>query len=961
MAIVTPLVITGMVQVSWSHLNAGVVGPFLIGVMLCAWYGGLGPGLLSLCISLLAVNYFFMQPYLSFGPPDKTDLTRLLIFAVLGSFISVLSELLHRSRRVAETNLETIKCAEKALREKERFANQIAELSPFVINVFDLTTRRSIYVSSDAVSLFGYTAQEILEMEDPFSVLWHPEDIPRATGNIARLQQSKNGEIPEIEYRIRRRDGEWRWVASRGMPFEHNGEGEVRQIISATFDITERKRADEALREAENRYRDIFENAGEGIFQSTPDGRYLAANPAFARMHGFASPEELIRTCKDISKQIYVDPERREDFKRSIERDGVVRGFQHQVLRKDGSIIWITVNARAVRDDHGKIAYYEGTAQDVTERKLAEQRLRESEERYRELFENAKDALYVHDLQGRYISVNRAAEKLSGLSREQILGKSFMDFVPPEQVQTVREHLCRKLVTEGQTIYESEVITKDGRRIPVEINSHLIYENGLGVLVQGTARDITERKRAEERLREYEKVVEGVEEMIVVVDRDYRYLLANRAFLNHLALKREDVIGHLVSELLGAEIFGKIIKRNLDACFKGNVVKYETRLTNPIGERDMSVAYFPIEGALGIDRVACVLQDITERKLAEEELRQSEERFSKAFHSSPAALCVALLEDGKLMEVNNAFLRMTGYGRADLINKSTSEVGLWPDPKQKTTMAGLVREQGAVTDLELNFRKKSGDIRDGLFSIDLIELSGKACVLGMALDITERKRGEAAARNYSRLLIEAQEAERQSIARELHDQIGQVLTAIRINLQTVRQSCETSESRASIDEGTEMVDQALGQVRDLSFELRPSLLDDLGLVAALRWYCDRYAKRTGIRTATVTNLASDEFRLRKELETACFRIVQEALTNVARHAEASSVLINLETLHTGISLSIKDDGIGFGEHSRNTAASPHLLGLRGMQERALALGGEFEVNSAAPRGTEIRAHFPNGQ
>jgi signal transduction histidine kinase len=135
----------------------------------------------------------------------------------------------------------------------------------------------------------------------------------------------------------------------------------------------------------------------------------------------------------------------------------------------------------------------------------------------------------------------------------------------------------------------------------------------------------------------------------------------------------------------------------------------------------------------------------------------------------------------------------------------------------------------------------------------------------------------------------------------------------------------------------------------------------LGLVAALRWYGDRYAQRTGIRTATITNLASGQIRLRKELETACFRIVQEALTNVARHAEASNVLINLETLNKGISLSIKDDGIGFDEHSQNAAASPHLLGLRGMQERALALGGKLEVNSAASRGTEIRAHFPNGQ
>ncbi|MDQ5847303.1 MAG: sensor histidine kinase, partial [Acidobacteriota bacterium] len=208
--------------------------------------------------------------------------------------------------------------------------------------------------------------------------------------------------------------------------------------------------------------------------------------------------------------------------------------------------------------------------------------------------------------------------------------------------------------------------------------------------------------------------------------------------------------------------------------------------------------------------------------------------------------------------------------------------------------------------------------------------------------------------------IEAQEAERQSIARELHDQIGQVLTAIQINLQTVWKACETLESRSLIDEGIGMVDQALEQVRDLSFELRPSLLDDLGLPAALRWYADRYAKRAGIRVSTNITFAEFHPRLPRELETACFRIMQEALTNVARHAQAKNVLINLGTLNDRISLSIKDDGIGFDRHSRNTATSSHPLGLRGMQERALALGGKLEINSVPSQGTEICAQFPNG-
>jgi PAS domain S-box-containing protein len=185
-------------------------------------------------------------------------------------------------------------------------------------------------------------------------------------------------------YRILRPDGEERVIHARGdvVSDEH---GKPIRIFGTAQDVTERRRVEEALREAEQKYRDIFENAGEGIFQSTPDGRYIASNPALARMYGFASPEELIHSRQDISLQLYVDPTRREDFKRLLEEQGAVRGFEHEVFRKDGSKLWISVNARAVQDEQGAIQYYEGTAQDITERKAAEEKLKASSEQLRAL------------------------------------------------------------------------------------------------------------------------------------------------------------------------------------------------------------------------------------------------------------------------------------------------------------------------------------------------------------------------------------------------------------------------------------------------------------------------------------------------------------------------------------------------------------------------------------------------
>jgi signal transduction histidine kinase len=230
-----------------------------------------------------------------------------------------------------------------------------------------------------------------------------------------------------------------------------------------------------------------------------------------------------------------------------------------------------------------------------------------------------------------------------------------------------------------------------------------------------------------------------------------------------------------------------------------------------------------------------------------------------------------------------------------------------------------------------------------------------ACVLR---DITERKRDEQALRNYSRRLIEAQETERHNIARELHDQIGQVLTAVQLNLQNVLKSCESSDSRTLIEEGITIVDEAVVQVRDLSFELRPALLDDLGLITALRWYTDRFAQRTGILATAAFDPPQIPTRLKRELETACFRIVQEALRNVLRHAKASRVLISLKNCGGQILLVVKDDGTGFDVHSENFTTFTNRVGLRGMKERTMAVGGRLEVRSSPSQGTEIRAQFP---
>jgi signal transduction histidine kinase len=202
-----------------------------------------------------------------------------------------------------------------------------------------------------------------------------------------------------------------------------------------------------------------------------------------------------------------------------------------------------------------------------------------------------------------------------------------------------------------------------------------------------------------------------------------------------------------------------------------------------------------------------------------------------------------------------------------------------------------------------------------------------------------------------------QESERRHLSRELHDEIGQSLTAVKVNLQAVQRMSDLAKLSPQLNESIGIIERALQQIRDLSLDLRPSLLDDLGVVAALRWYTDRQAQRAGFEATFAANL--QEIRLPAELETTCFRIVQEALTNIVRHAHAKHVQIELTQIETQLQLEICDDGIGFDVQSAlERGTGEFSLGLLGMQERAQLVGGRVTIFSDQKKGTEIRASFP---
>jgi PAS domain S-box-containing protein len=279
-------------------------------------------------------------------------------------------------------------------------------------------------------------------------------------------------------------------------------------------ELAERGRAEEALRLAEEKYRNIFENAVDGIFQSTPEGRFLTVNPAFARMLGYGSPEEMLATITDISRQIYVDSPRRADFMQVMAEQGSVTGFEFQMRRKDGSTLWVSENARAVHDAEGRVLYYEGTAEDITRRKQAEESLRASEERYYLLFNQMLDGFALHEIicdeagkpcDYRFLEINPAFEAMTGLRGNDIIGKRVLEVLPETEAYWID--------TYGEVALTGKSVRFENYSQALQKYFEVVaFSPRLGEFATIFV-DVTERKHAEEQIARQSAVLNAVNQV----------------------------------------------------------------------------------------------------------------------------------------------------------------------------------------------------------------------------------------------------------------------------------------------------------------------------------------------------------------------------------------------------------------------------------------------------------------
>jgi len=413
---------------------------------------------------------------------------------------------------------------------------------------------------------------------------------------------------------------------------------------------------------------------------------------------------------------------------------------------------------------------------------------RRHSERLRDIIASAMDSIITVDEQQRIVLFNAAAEKMFRCSEAEALGEPIERFIP-RRFHAAHSGHVRKFGESGitnRTLGQQDslwALRADGEEFQIEASISKV-EFGHTKLFTAIIRDITERKYAEAALREYARVVEGLEEMILVVDRQYRYVIANRAFLNFRGMSAEQVLGHSVDEVVGKDIFATQVKEKMDECFLGKAVQYEMTYNFPgMGKKDMSVSYFPIDGLAGVDRIACVLQDITEQKLAEEALRKSEERFSKAFRNNPLAITISTESEGRYLDVNDAFLDLLGYMRKDVIGRTAGELHFWGEPLDRAEMLRQLKEEERVAKLHTRYRTTKGETREAEIWAELIELDGQPCVLAITRDITEIQRLEAQFRQAQKM--EAVGRLAAGIAHDFNNLLGVILGYAELSVERV--------------------------------------------------------------------------------------------------------------------------------------------------------------------------------
>lgn len=730
-----------------------------------------------------------------------------------------------------------LKRAEEALQlTQERLALAVdgAELGLYDANL----QTGQVEVNEHYLRMLGFAPNKIAVSVQSWLDSIHPDDRPRVVEILEKWMKAQSVQF-EAEYRVRHRSGNWIWILDRGKGFDRDETGRPRRAVGTVADITERKQVEKWLRKSEQHMRLAMGAALMGTWEWDIESGEIFWSDNLWAMFGLESegrPMTLDR-FRDL-----VHPADRDRLFQAVE-DSVQRGAHYRLevrfTRPDGSFRWALTHGRVLGNAADGTRRMVGVDVDITERKQIEERLRESEQRFRTLVNLLPYGVQENDKEGRITFANPALERLHGPQEGGVVGRFIWDFVADDaDRERLRDHL-KFLVHERPppATYFSKDRRADGSVIDVQV--------------------------------------------------DWSY------------------------------------------------------------DRDQQGR---VQGFIA------VITDITERKRAEQRLRLNQ------FSTEESALAIYWLDvEDRFLYANAQACRSLGYSLAELRTMHAWDIDPeFPEARSEPFWREIRRTK--VARFESVHRRKDGSTFPVELSVKYAEYQGKEYNFAFALDITERKRAQAhlaesaeRLQQLSRRLFSVQEEERRALARELHDDFGQQLAALKLNLAMLERDLHDPVHRSRLADSIQIIERARENIQTIARQLRPSILDDLGLAEALHWYARSQTERTGCAIRVEDRLPA---LLSPNLETAVFRIVQEAVNNAIRHGQSRRIDITAGVDQKELTLVIQDDGAGFDSDARADIANRSGLGLIGMSERAALLGGRFALVGRPGAGVRIEVAIP---
>ncbi|MFN8289497.1 MAG: PAS domain S-box protein [Chitinophagaceae bacterium] len=842
---------------------------------------------------------------------------------------------------------------------------------------------RIIDFNEGACRHLGYTKEEFasLSLKD---LLWE-DDLQRRPVDFSGLLSGK--QVTDRR-KIKTKNGKV-YIVETSTAMLPDG-----NMMALAKDVTEKVAIEKDLKMKEH----AIATSISGMGMATLEGRIFYVNETLCRMWGFAGKEEM--EGKSILEMF--DSSETESTLQNIIENGI-EYREAKARRKDGSTFYVALSGNAVKDKQGRPFCVFGSFIDITSRKLAKEKL-EAKYRQMELIATLTDAvsraekpeeIYEITIRGLVNSVH--ADRVSILQFNKTGGLEFRAsfglsddykkftaghspwsrdcrdpkpvFVPDAETEDSLKDLLPVISREGIRALGFIPLVYGGRllgKFMVYFNRPHLFTEEESQLLQTIAREVSfaiGEKEREMALRKseqlYREVVDHTREIIFQAGTNGCWLFLNPAWSEILGYAREESIGKPVQDFVYPDD-----REQVKMCFSELTGQVKEHCHNELRflSKEGNICWMEITGRVLFNEqgeaagISGILRDITESKRSREQIIREKELSDSVINTLPGIFYI-YNQQGKFMRWNKNLELVSGYSGQEIAGMIPLDFFDKDDKEYMYERSKTTFTEGNASAESFLLTKSSKKI-PYYFNCIAVVYEGELCSMGMGIDITERFKAERELEESARQLRElsahlqdVREEERAAIAREIHDELGQQLTVLKVDFSWLRSQLDHHNDPQVLKRLTgleNLLDNAMGTVRKLSFALRPGMLDDLGLAETIDWYLHDYRERFNIHTTFSNNIESDT--IPEKVKTAMFRIFQESLTNVIRHSKATRADVELLEEGNNIILRIEDNGKGFIPAE---VAGKKTLGLIGMKERTLLMGGKFHISSKPGSGTVV--------